>query len=695
MVNVADGTTANDSYQRHKELARRRQAILSMEGRDIYPIPKCKNHLLRESVSKSFRRFCEVVFTKSFYLEWSNDHLEIIDRIEKSVRYGDLFAIAMPRGSGKTTIGIAAVIWATICGYRRYVVLIGANRNKASKLLQSIKTIFQTNETLADLFPEVCYPIKRLEGKGNKAIGQTYQGRQTHIQWTGKSITFAGISGICKQSTIEVAGLQGEVRGGQFVSTDGEVIRPDFFILDDPQTDQTASNKNQNEKRLALINGSVLGLAGPDKTITGFALVTVIKPDDMADQLLDHKKFPTWQGKRGKMVYQWPKSELWEKYADLVRESKALGKGYQLATEFYKKNRVEMDSGAVVGWVQRFRKELGELSAIQCAWNHRIEYKEQFWPEFQNEPNEEFSEVEIISQSDLEEKTNGFDRGVIPHEADILTSFIDVQGKLLYWVVTAWRSSDFTGWIVDYGAWPEQPSKYYTLSKASRTLSDKYKGTGLEGRIRAGLFDLIDMLGNRKFTSLAGNILPMKAIGIDAAWGEVTSTIQSVALEHPFTANIMPCFGRGLRAKDKPIAAWGTKPGETKGDNWIVRKNEHGGRHMIIETNYWKSFMHSRLNIAIGDKGSLSLFRPKSRTEHKMIAEHILAENPKNDEANGRKMTIFELKSNKPDNHLGDGVSNCAALASACGAKLQEVRQSARLVERRSPAPRRKTSIKI
>ena len=58
---------------------------------------------------------------------------------------------------------------------------------------------------------------------------------------------------------------------------------------------------------------------------------------------------------------------------------------------------------------------------------------------------------------------------------------------------------------------------------------------------------------------------------------------------------------------------------------------------MIIETNYWKSFMHSRLNIAIGDKGIAFAVWPKSRTEHKMIAEHILAENPKNDEANGRK----------------------------------------------------------
>ena len=216
-------------------------------------------------------------------------------------------------------------------------------------------------------------------------------------------------------------------------------------------------------------------------------------------------------------------------------------------------------------WIRRccwmgpaIRKSLANCLRFN-AWNHRIEYKEQFWPEFQNEPNEEFSEVEIISQSDLEEKTNGFDRGVIPHEADILTSFIDVQGKLLYWVVTAWRSSDFTGWIVDYGSWPEQPSKYYTLSKASRTLSDKYKGTGLEGRIRAGLFDLIDMLGNRKFTSLAGNILPMKAIGIDAAWGEVTSTIQSVALEHPFTANIMPCFGRGLQSQGQANYSMGNK----------------------------------------------------------------------------------------------------------------------------------------
>ena len=43
----------------------------------------------------SFRDFCETYFTEVFYLPWSDDHLRVIDKIEKAVRTGGLFAMAV------------------------------------------------------------------------------------------------------------------------------------------------------------------------------------------------------------------------------------------------------------------------------------------------------------------------------------------------------------------------------------------------------------------------------------------------------------------------------------------------------------------------------------------------------------------------------------------------------------------------
>jgi hypothetical protein len=51
-----------------------------------------------------FRTFCERYFPQTFRLAWSDDHLRVIGRIENAVLEGGLFAMAMPRGSGKTSL---------------------------------------------------------------------------------------------------------------------------------------------------------------------------------------------------------------------------------------------------------------------------------------------------------------------------------------------------------------------------------------------------------------------------------------------------------------------------------------------------------------------------------------------------------------------------------------------------------------
>ena len=58
----------------------------------------------------SFRVFCETYFPEVFYLAWSEDHLRVIGKVERAVREGNLAAIAMPRGSGKTVMLLGRVL---------------------------------------------------------------------------------------------------------------------------------------------------------------------------------------------------------------------------------------------------------------------------------------------------------------------------------------------------------------------------------------------------------------------------------------------------------------------------------------------------------------------------------------------------------------------------------------------------------
>jgi len=55
----------------------------------------------KREAATDFRFFCESYFPLTFHLNWSPDHLKVIGKIERAVLHGGLFAMAMPRGSGK------------------------------------------------------------------------------------------------------------------------------------------------------------------------------------------------------------------------------------------------------------------------------------------------------------------------------------------------------------------------------------------------------------------------------------------------------------------------------------------------------------------------------------------------------------------------------------------------------------------
>jgi hypothetical protein len=143
-------------------------------------------------------------------LEWFQPAVRARDYIEQkrlqaqknaeAVRSGGLFAMAMPRGSGKTVLCQTAVIWAALSGATPFVCLIAASADRAQNLLENIKTWLETNVLLQGDFPEVCYPIKCLERISNRQKGQKYLGVPTRIEWSADKIVLPTIenSGIVK-----------------------------------------------------------------------------------------------------------------------------------------------------------------------------------------------------------------------------------------------------------------------------------------------------------------------------------------------------------------------------------------------------------------------------------------------------------------------------------------------------------------
>jgi hypothetical protein len=396
----------------------------------------------------------------------------------------------------------------------------------------------------------------------------------------------------------------------KFKRPDGRTVRPSLVVLDDPQTDESARSLSQCANRESILAGAVLGLAGPGYKISAIIPCTVIRPSDMADNILDRNRHPKWNGEHTKMVYAFPKIELlWERYAEFHAEGMRGGDGGEAATEFYRQNQAAMDEGAVIAWQERFNYD--ELSAIQHAMNLKLQDEAAFFAEYQNQPLPAETVVDgMLKPEEVASKINRMDRGLVSIGANHLTAFIHVQQKLLFYVVAA-REDDFTGYVLDYGCYPDQQRPYFTLREARQTLSSEATCTGLEGWIYAGLESLTSKLLDREWQRDDGAAMRIGRCLIDANWGQSTD--------------------------------------------------------VVYDTNWWKSFVNARLRVSMGDRGCLSLFGSNAET-HRMHAEHLTSEYFVKTEARGRSVDEWKQRPEQPDNHWFD-----CLVGSAVAASLQAV----------------------
>lgn len=836
-------SVSRPGYEAHKAEMARRNREASAAGRDIGDIPGVVDADRRESCRMDFRLFCETYFHENFRLKWSDDHLKCISKIERSVLSGGLFALAMPRGSGKalaldtplptptgwttmgnvqvgdwlfdeqghqcrvirksevftdhdcyrvsfsdgetivcdaghlwqvediygrrnpyvrdtewlssrykilkrghhesrfripmqkplqiqssgelpiapcdvriivniekvptvptqcvmvdspshlylagrkmvpthnSTLAETAAVWSMLYGHREFVCLIGATETAALEMLDSIKTEIESNDMLYEDFPEVCFPISKLEGITSRANGQTCHGVRTRITWTANEIVLPSIDGSPSSGIIvRCAGITGRIRGMKFKRSDGRSVRPDLVIVDDPQTRDSSRSLSQNRTREQILSGDILGLAGPGRKIAGIMPCTVIERGDMADSILDRDKHPEWNGERCKMLYAMPSHmELWEEYSVVMAESlRELG-NISRATEFYLANRERMDEGAVVGWPERHNDD--EASALQNAMNLMYRDAFSFASEYQNEPLAESDDSDrMLSADEIAAKVNGLDRRVVPLDCQRITMFIDVQKNCLFYTTCAF-SDDFTGSVIDYGTFPEQNTRRFTLATVTRRLCDVYKAS-VESQIHSGLSALVRDKASMQFFREDGAEMQIGLIAIDANWGISTDIVYQFCRQSEFRGRVIPAHGRYVGASSKPMTDYKRKPGERVGLNWIITNSasKRATRHIAFDTNFWKSFVQERLASQIGDAGCLSLYGTRPY-EHELYSEHMTSEFRVKTQGRGRVVDEWKLRPDRSDNHWLDCTVGCLVLASSMGCSLPEnTQESARRV---------------
>lgn len=588
---------------------------------------------------------------------------------------------AEPRGYGKTTRTCNAGMWGVLYNYRKMVPVFSANMEKSkNQIMARWKAEFSANELLFWMFPELIWPFRALENKSQRCKSQTFNGQLTHLQWNADRIVFPHLPDNPASGSLLVALPLASCRGATHTMPDGTILRPDLVIFDDVQKDEDAANPNTVRKTEELIEHSAMMLGSHAKRMSAIMNCTVREADDLSEVYL---KKTGWRRVRYKMLAERAdkEKELWlGAYADIRRSYDPENpddqkRAHKEALQFYLDHIDAMEAGAKATWEWAYNwdeDDPTELSAIQHAYNILIDSGETvFAAECQNEPLRDTGGLAMLTPVQMCGKQSGYGQNVVPAECSTLTAFVDVHPEILYWEVWAWEPN-FTGYLIDYGQFPEQAKRNFGHKSLSKKLSDLFPGYDASATITAALAALLHGdqgivgLMQREWTRTDGVPLKIGRCGIDAN-GEASDDIKKFIRQSPYMPLLVPTYGRGVKASQMPISLWQQSKGKNVGPEWTLTKGKAGDPvGCTFDTNWWKTHFHRAMALPPGSQGGSYVFKVSNPEYHRRLGEHWCSERPKEIAYGHRKVYEFSLKPGC-DNHDLDCAIGNRIMASMAG----------------------------
>lgn len=655
-----------------------------LKTRDIGPIPMHTIDWDRRNACKyDFKRDCLTYNSEKFYLSWSPTHQLIASAIERAVLGQSMEAIACPRGTGKSVLCELGVDWAIRHGHRRYAALICAEGDKYEDAIAGFRTRWESNELYLQDFPEIIFPIRCLRGAIQAVRGQLCEGQATRMEWGAKKLVTAtnresvelGNGG----SIIGGGGILKAVRGAKHEVPGGQVLRPDFALVDDPQTRESASSVSQSLKRLRIISSDVMRMAGPGRPMSAVMACTVIEKHDMVDKVLS-PAHPEWFSIRVPFLQSEPKNmDLWNEYGEALRQCWAEERPIDDAMRIYAEKRYglgwerwaprpEFHEGATVYWEDRI--DAPYITALQTTMSARIKDPESWAAEDQNDPVDPHKPENVVycDKDEILAKTSVWEQFEVPDEATELCVHIDVQLDVLIYSVLA-SSPGFKVHCCDYGTWPPQQRAYWTKNSLVAKLSD-YESSSANAAWLNGFKQLTMDLMARNWHRKDGSPVHITRGLIDGATGAGSKEIVYQFCRDHGQGIWLPSVGKGIKAS-------GTQLNEGKKPQPRVKLGVHWRRAhdaqrrtdwIIFDANFWKTEVHKALRTAEGNDGCLTLFRGK----HHLLADHLTSEYPKLMQESGRPGSEAVEWFAKPnaDNDYLDNFANALVAISERGGEL-------------------------
>ena len=659
-LTAADKAHVTQSVKHARLVAASRELARIVKHTDPTVAEKKKRTALERNLSSWLRHHGG----EAFDCKWSKDHRTALAKIKKAISKGGMFSLAMPRGHGKTTILKWVALYVMLTGKRKYVVVVAATQDMAQDILEFCKLQIIESDTLFAHYPHVCAYARATNNKAIKANQQLRSdGKSSGIKWSKKTLVLPESLSPGKKpyksngSILQGDGLTGAIRGKWKDTKTGKTMRPDFVILDDPQTRESAESPTQCNMRERIITGDVMGLAGPRKRIAAVMPCTIITPGDLAARFLDHKQHPEWQGETSALVKEWPKEQdrLWVEYGQIYQDAVADGRGFGEATKFYRANRAAMDLGAVVSWKERIRD--GEISALQTAENLLLETGDQFWAEYQNDPKAIINAQYELTAEMVCAHTVKIPRMELPPTTTVFVGHCDVNqhdGGLHYCL--AGFDQAMTGHSPLYGHYPDR-GDLYPKNSSKQVISQK---------IFAGLKEVCDRIKATLFTQ-DGKPTNLSMLLIDASFesAAVHRFCNWANQSGGYSFRVMAAIGRAghdYRVNTKSLIG---KPFEFC--HVQHSQTDKHKRYCMFNADYWRETAQRAFLTEPGAAGGFTLHDAKTSRYHMAFADQVVAKKMTNKYETPKGLRWeFQIAVGGQD-HWGDALFGCWVAAALQG----------------------------
>lgn len=581
----------------------------------------------------------------------------LIHDVEQTILYGGQAVKLYGRGTGKTTIIVyCAITWAILYGHRRYPVVISATGKLAKKSLKVIKKLLSRTKAILQDFPAVAVPIQALGDIAQRTASQTYHGIPTDVEWAADQIVLP----MCRDANgkpldagcgaiVGSVGIGGAVRGA---NEGGQ--RPDFLVLDDPQTRKIAHSPTMVKMVVDYIHNDALMLAGHDRSLSAFVTITPQCFGDVATELSSRSKHPEWDVTIEPFIKHkcanWRNLTL-EFCEYFVADAAAHDSRRTRSTEWYRANRGKFGDVVVLDPLQYDPQT--EIDAVHHLLNLRARLGAvAFDAEIMMRVSDQASELEVNADL-ISEKLNGVRQNVLPPGTDQVVVFCDVnitQDRGLSYAAVAFGPHRVAA-VVNYGRYPAQGPLVPPNS------SDLVRNR----LVAAGITAVVRRIAAIDFRDSKGRRVTVTAMGFDRGYlpAVIHRTLYVLRKTQPIPFPIVAVRGFpwnkfGIRQKDVL----------RRGDHVFATRSQYG-QYLAEMAPYWREIMQSGFLETPLQPGSLSLFG-SDPTRHYEFAQEVANEKliRKYQVTRGREVLTAWDWSVLGENHFCDVLTGCFALAS-------------------------------